>query len=120
MKAHLLMLLFTMSCIFVPVSASADEIDEVVIRSVNPTTRSFSEIPEAHLCGDILNVSFISAGVYVLQIEDGLGVPVYTSSLPADGMEYSYDLSGIGEGMFRLVLEGPGGEYEGFFTILKN
>ena len=57
----------------------------------------------AEICGDILNVSFISAGEYALYIEDSLGVPVYTSTLPADGMEYSYDLSGIGEGMFRLV-----------------
>lgn len=32
-------------------------------------------------------------------------------------MEYSYDLSGIGEGLLRLVIEGHGGEYEGFFTI---
>ena len=49
-----------------------------------------------------------------LRIEDSFGGTVYSSALPADGMEYSYDLSGIGEGMFRLVLEGPGGEYEGF------
>ncbi|HJB44950.1 MAG TPA: hypothetical protein IAB87_09245, partial [Candidatus Coprenecus merdipullorum] len=42
-------------------------------------------------------------GTCALLVEDSLGVPVYTSTLPADGMEYSYDLSGIGEGMFRLV-----------------
>ena len=107
MKAHfLLTLLPAISCICVPLSVSADETDEVVIRSVNPTTRGLSDIPEAEICGDILNVSFISAGEYALYIEDS-----------PDGMEYSYDLSGIGEGMFRLVIEGPGGEYEGYFSI---
>jgi hypothetical protein len=30
-------------------------------------------------------------------------VTVYTSALPANGMEYDYDLSGIGDGLFRLV-----------------
>ena len=64
-----------------------------------------------------LSVSFDSGGTCALLVEDSLGVPVYTSTLPADGMEYSYDLSGIGEGMFRLVIEGPGGEYEGYFSI---
>ena len=53
-----------------------------------------------------LSVSFDSGGTCALLVEDSLGVPVYTSTLPADGMEYSYDLSGIGEGMFRLVIEG--------------
>ena len=37
--------------------------------------------------------------------------------LPADGMEYDYDLSGIGEGLFRLILDGHNGEYEGFFIL---
>ena len=46
-----------------------------------------------------------------------MGSPVYISSLPADGLEYSYDLSGIGEGAFTLTLEGPSGEYEGVFNI---
>ena len=56
-------------------------------------------------------------GVYSLYIEDSFGVTVYTSAQPANGMEYDYDLSGIGEGLFRLVLSGPSGEYEGYFTI---
>ena len=32
-------------------------------------------------------------------------------------MEYHYDLSGIGAGLYRLVLEGYKGEYEGYFSI---
>ena len=28
---------------------------------------------------------------------------------------YDYDLSGIGTGLLRLVIEGYGGEYEGYF-----
>ena len=55
--------------------------------------------------------------MYVLSIEDSFGATVYSSTLPADGMEYSYDLSGIGEGMFRLVINGPGGKFEGWFTL---
>ena len=55
--------------------------------------------------------------MYVLSIEDSFGATVYSSTLPADGMEYSYDLSGIGEGTFTLTLEGPSGKYEGIFWI---
>ena len=46
-----------------------------------------------------------------------MGNIVYTSTLPADGMEYTYDLSGIGEGTFTLILEGASGEYEGSFSV---
>ena len=80
MKAHfLLTLLPAISCICVPLSVSADETDEVVIRSVNPTTRGLSDIPEAEICGDILNVSFISAGEYALYIEDSLGPTAWST-----------------------------------------
>ena len=44
-------------------------------------------------------------------------ITVLPEALPADGMEYSYDLSGIGEGLHRLVIKGPGGEFEGYFTL---
>ena len=46
-----------------------------------------------------------------------MGNIVYTSTLPADGIEYDYDLSGIGTGLLRLVIDGYGGEYEGYFTL---
>ena len=55
--------------------------------------------------------------MYSLYIEDNFGVTVYSSAMPANGMEYDYDLSGIGEGLFRLVLSGSSGEYEGYFSI---
>ena len=79
--------------------------------------RIIEDIPEASIQNDVLSVSFDDSGVYSLYIEDSFGVTVYTSAQPANGMEYDYDLSGIGEGLFRLVLSGPSGEYEGYFTI---
>ena len=80
-------------------------------------TRSLTEMPEAYISNDILTVSFDGQGLYSLYIEDNFGVSVYSSALPANGMEYDYDLSGIGDGLFRLVISGPSGEYEGHFTI---
>lgn len=74
-------------------------------------------VPEAMISKSVLYVSFDAYGMYTLYIEDGLGGTVYTSILPADGMEYSYDLTGIGEGLFRLVIDGSAGEYEGYFTL---
>lgn len=32
-------------------------------------------------------------------------------------MEYSYDLSGIGEGLLRLVIVNQRSEYEGYFNL---
>ena len=55
--------------------------------------------------------------MYTIYISDRFGSPVYISTLPADGMEYSYDLSGIGEGVFTLTLEGVSGVYEGCFSM---
>ena len=82
--------------------------DDIPIRKVIINTRSIIGLPEASIDAQSgqLSVSFDSGGTCALLVEDSLGVPVYTSTLPADGMEYSYDLSGIGEGMFRLVIEG--------------
>ena len=100
------------------IAAYADDRTTIKIKHINPTTRSIIEdIPEASIQNDVLSVSFDDSGVYSLYIEDNFGVTVYSSALPANGMEYDYDLSGIGEGLFRLVLSGPSGEYEGYFTI---
>ena len=90
--------------------------DEIAIyRITDATTRSLTTLPEASISHEVLRVSFSSSGIYSLTVSDSMGSPVYISSLPADGMEYSYDLSGIGEGTFTLTLEGPSGEYEGVF-----
>ena len=78
-------------------SASCKEDEIEIYRITDATTRSLTALPEASIDAQSgqLSVSF-----------------------DTDGMEYSYDLSGIGEGMFRLVIEGPGGEYEGYFNLL--
>ena len=81
-------------------------------------TRSISDTPSASIRGHLLTVEASdTGGMYFLTIEDSFGTTVYSSTLPADGMEYSYDLSGIGKDTFTLTLEGPSGKYEGIFWI---
>lgn len=94
----------------------ADERD-IPIKSVDYNTRSVVVLPEATIGNGIISISFDASGVYSLYIEDSMGNIIYTSSLPADGMEYDYDLSGIGTGLLRLVIKGHGGEFEGYFHI---
>ena len=92
----------------------ADERD-IPIQSVDTDTRSIVGTPEATIENGIISISFDASGVYSLYIEDSMGNIIYTSTLPADGMEYDYDLSGIGTGLLRLVIKGHGGEFEGYF-----
>ena len=109
-----------LSVFFVVISFAVyadDDTREIELYSIDITTRSITVLPEASISRDILAVSFDNSGIYSLYIEDNLGEMLYTSTLPADGMEYSYDLSGIGEGLFRLIIKGPGGEFEGYFMI---
>ena len=109
-----LLLIFGLVCI----SAYADDRTTIKIKHINPTTRSIAEdIPEASISNDVLTVSFDGSGMYSLYVEDSFGVTVYSSALPANGMEYDYDLSAIGDGLFRLVISGPSSDYEGYFTI---
>ena len=99
-----------------PVPISGDD-GFIHLQKSSPTTRSLMDVPEASIQRDILTVSFDGSGMYSLYVEDSFGVTVYSSALPANGMEYDYDLSGLGEGFFRLVISGPSGDYEGHFTI---
>jgi di/tricarboxylate transporter len=118
MKYFALIMISAVLSIYTASASSTDDATRILIYQIIPTTRSIVEdIPEATLQRDVLSVSFDDSGMYTLYIEDRLGVIVYTSALPANGMEYDYDLSGIGEGLFRLVLSGSSGEYEGYFTI---
>lgn len=98
-------------------AASDHDETDIKIYHINPTTRNLYITPEASIYKDILTVSFDASGVYSLHIENGIGETVYTSTLPANGMEYDYDLSGIGEGFFILTIDGPSGEYEGEFSV---
>ncbi len=108
-----LLLLYMMS-----VTAAGDNPKrDIILHKVIPTTRSIIEVPEASISHEVLMVSFSSSGTYSMTVMDIFGVPVYISTLHADGMEYSFDLSGIGEGTFILTLEGPSGEYEGVFSV---
>lgn len=94
-----------------------DPVREIELKSVDITTRSIVSLPEATIFKDILSVTFKDSGLYSLYVENSVGEIIYSSALPADGMEYSYDLSGVGDGLVRLVIEGLGGEYEGYFTL---
>lgn len=103
----------------VPLSLFASN-DEIDVKHKNGTyieTRSIENLPDATIENQILTVSFDNVGIYSLYIEDDSGTIVYSSALPADGMEYHYDLSGIGAGSYRLVLEGYKGEYDGYFSM---
>ena len=97
-------------------ASHADE-RRIPIQYVDYNTRSIVALPEATIENGIISISFDASGIYSLYIEDSMGNIVYTSTLPADGIEYDYDLSGIGTGLLRLVIEGYGGEYEGYFQL---
>lgn len=113
----LLIALLVLSAVSVIGYTDSKNVKKIFFQVVTVKTRSVSILPEASVGNDVLAVSFDDSGMYMLCIEDSFGATVYTSTLPADGMEYSYDLTGIGEGMFTLILEGPSGEYEGIFNI---
>ena len=73
---------------------AAGEKHDIPVQKVIPNTRSIANIPKASIDTQtcILDISFDRSGMYVLSIEDSFGATVYSSTLPADGMEYSYDL----------------------------
>ena len=87
------------------------------VQQINPTTRSLMDTPEASIKQDILSVSFDASDICSFYIEDCFGTTAYSGAFPADGMEYSYDLTGIGEGLFRLVIVNQRSEYEGSFKL---
>ena len=104
------------------ISSVADDKDkEILINKSIPTTRSLSDMPHASINAQtcLLVVSMDDCGMYTLYVQDSLFETVYQSVLPANGLQYHYDLSGIGEGYFRLVIEGASGEYEGFFSLTR-
>ena len=116
-KFYLLLLAIQLLTAFGYAAQADDVVRRIRLHKNTIHTRSLTDAPEASIQRDILTVSFDGSGMYSLYIEDSFGVIVYSSALPANGMEYDYDLSGIGEGLFRLILSGPSGEYEGYFTI---
>lgn len=109
-RVFFLITLFSLS--FVNNAYCDDRDKEIALNKIIPTTRSISNMPEASIDTHIkmLSVSMDDSGMYTLYIENSLGDVLYQSVLPANGLEYHYDLSGIGEGYFRLVLEGARGE----------
>ncbi|HJB43902.1 MAG TPA: DUF3244 domain-containing protein [Candidatus Coprenecus merdipullorum] len=113
----LLITLILMSVLPATLRSDDDIAREINLNSVDVRIRSLDITPEASIYKDILSVSFDASGICTFYIEDSFGATVYTGAFPADGMEYSYNLSGIGEGLFRLVIDGPGNMYEGYFTM---
>jgi hypothetical protein len=121
MKKYYLIFLLLLTASFAGISSSNSSVDNRVIEILRIdeiiTRGGLSSGPEGSINDKALVLSFFGGGMYQISITNSFGTLVYADILPADGMEYSYDLSGIGEGMFRLVLEGPGGEYEGYFNL---
>ncbi len=103
----------------IPLLLKGEEPYWIHVQKSNPTTRSIITLPEAQIDRqtDLLTVSFDHSGLYTLYIENSLTETVYQSALPANGMEYRYDLSGIGDGFFTLIINGSGGEYYGEFAL---
>lgn len=101
------------------VFADNENINVVGVRGTE--TRSLVNLPEASIDTKtkILSVSYDHSGTFYLYVLNNMSETVYQSVLPANGLQYHYDLSGIGEGYFRLVIEGASGEYEGFFSLTR-
>ena len=92
--------------------------DEIYINIRTRHSRSIiSNLPRATILENQLVISFYGSGVYSLIVQADAGYDVYEAVLPADGTAYSFDLSVLDDGYYRLVLEGPAGEYEGYFFI---
>ena len=81
-----------MSILPATMRSSDDIVRDIDLRSINIRTRSLTDAPEASIQRDILTVSFDGSGIYSLYVEDSFGITVYSSALPANGMEYDYDL----------------------------
>lgn len=113
----LLITLILMSVLPATLRSDDDIARKIDLLSVKITTRSFASSPEASIYKDILSISFDASGICSFYIEDSFGATVYTGVFPADGMEYRYNLSGIGEGLLRLVIVSQRSEYEGFFNL---
>ncbi len=98
-------------------STNPDPEKDINIEKKNNPNRSLCLLPEASIFYDILTVSFDDSGVYDLYILNEYGETVFYSTLPANGMPYTYDLSAIlnEEGFYTLVIEGSSGTFIGCF-----
>ena len=113
----LLLTLILMSVLPATLRSDDDIARKIDLLSVEITTRSFASSPEASIYKDILSISFDASGICSFYIEDSFGATVYSGAFPANGMEYRYDLEGIGDGLLHLVIKGHNGEYEGYFNL---
>lgn len=91
--------------------------EKVIINISQPSIRLTDEEPEAIISGKQLRISFKDLGAYTLSVENESNEVEFIAVLSADGTVYSFDLSVLDDGYYRLVLEGPAGEYEGYFFI---
>lgn len=97
---------------------TADEKTEILIQYTYPTTRSIASYhPKAYIQHDILSLFAENGGIYSFSIENNLGETHFSSTFTADGAEYDFCISSIGNGLFRLIIKGNGNVYEGLFNI---
>ena len=106
MKRIFLITMLLFNAAFIGISSVSQDEDYTIeiLRTTDAMTRGLElNNPSGEISGAILTLSFQSSGNYELYIKNSLGIIVYISTLPADGMEYTYDLSGIGGCMFRAL-----------------
>lgn len=120
LKAMRYKLLFFFLLIFSNYPMSGEEqIINVLLSRGRIATRSSLSLPRASIDDyKNLTISFESSGTYTLLIKyENTDDIAFSSLLPADGNEYSYDLTALKEGNYCLILDGPSGEYEGYFFL---
>ena len=106
MRTITLFILLTISALFTT-NLSADE-TTILVNRVGIDTRSTTSFPQVTISdSNILAITFDESDIfYIINIEDCYGEIVYTSVFYADGQVYTYDLSSIGQGTFKLTLDG--------------
>ena len=114
MRTITLSILLTISALFTT-NLSADE-TTILVNRVGIDTRSTASFPQVTISdSNILAITFDESDIfYIINIEDCYGEIVYTSVFYADGQVYTYDLSSIGQGTFKLTLDGLY-KFEGYF-----
>lgn len=113
MRTITLSILLTISALFTT-NLSADE-TTILVNRVGIDTRSTASFPQVTISdSNILAITFDESDIFHINIEDYYGEIVYTSVFYADGQVYTYDLSSIGQGTFKLTLDGLY-KFEGYF-----
>lgn len=104
MRTTTILILLVIPALFT--NLSADE-TTILVNRVGIDSRSTASFPQVTISdSNILAITFNESDIFYINIEDCCGEIVYTSVFHADGQVYTYDLSSIGQGTFKLTLDG--------------